>query len=125
MTTFDDLRMIGAIGVAAQWENVLVEQPTHIVRNAQMLEKLAIRNAPTLKSLEPVGFFPILHEVDVRVAAIGDQCLPQLEKTASLRVLDVRNCKNLSNEAVAAFRRARPDVAVQDGSPQPPPATKQ
>lgn len=63
---------------------------------------------------EVVGPLPPLHEVDVRGTQIEDEWLEVLAVVRSLRILRIAGCKNLTDEAVAAFRKARPDVEVVD-----------
>ena len=60
------------------------------------------------------GPLPPLHEVDVRRTQIDDQWLESLAEVPSLRILRVAGCENLTDEAVAAFRKARPDVELVD-----------
>jgi hypothetical protein len=98
-----------------QLEGLFVEQPSNIVMDAQRLRKILVRNVPKLRSLDLSGPFPVLGEVDLRGTAIDDRCLLQLEEIASLRVLDVRGCKNVTMKALAAFRQVRPGVAVRSG----------
>ena len=60
------------------------------------------------------GPLPPLHEVDVRRTQIDDQWLEYLADVRTLRVLRVAGCENLTDEGVAAFRKARPDVELVD-----------
>lgn len=57
---------------------------------------------------------PPLHEVDVRDTQVNDEWLEYLADIRSLRILRVAGCRNLTNEAVAAFRKARPEVELVD-----------
>ena len=60
------------------------------------------------------GPLPPLYEVDVRRTQIDDQWLERLADVPSLRILRVAGCEKLTDEALAVFRKARPDVELVD-----------
>ena len=84
------------------------------VRNMPRLETVHIPHSKAVKSLRFIGSFPVLRELYVQYTAIGDECLAQLAKIATLKTLNIVGCRNVSGEAVATFRKARPDVRVED-----------
>jgi hypothetical protein len=60
----------------------------------------------------PLLAWPPLHEVDLRRTRIDDQWLESLASVRALRILRIAGCTQLSDQAIAEFRRARPEVEV-------------
>jgi hypothetical protein len=73
----------------------------------------AVKSLVTVSPPQPVYKpWPMLHEVDLRRTNIDDRWLECLAQVRTLRILRIAGCRNLSEEAIAAFRKARPEVDV-------------
>jgi hypothetical protein len=66
----------------------------------------------TLSGKRSVPAPPPLHEVDVRRTKIDDPWLAWLTDVRTLRILRIAGCNQLSEQAIAAFRKARPEVKI-------------
>jgi len=74
------------------------------------------KNAQTGKTMEEPRFPPSVVEVDLRDTPIDDEWLEHLAKLPKLKVLRIGECKNLTDEAKARFRKDRPDVKLDEVS---------
>lgn len=69
--------------------------------------------AVTDKGVSHVVGMPILSSVDLANTSISDDSLPRLATIKYLMHIDISDCPNLSERAVADFIARRPDVDVQ------------
>lgn len=67
-------------------------------------------SSPYQSQIEPP--LPPLVEVDLRSTPITDTWLARLAQVRSLKILRVKDCRKLTGDGLAEFRRVRPDVKV-------------
>lgn len=65
-------------------------------------------------AMSEISLPPSLREVDLRATDIGGKDLLQLSSIPGLHIVRIAECRDVSEHAKAAFRRARPDVELDD-----------